>query len=280
MPTTAPPGACTGASPVERRGFLTEEERRGAYEMVLVAIATGYQPNQAFASVALRFQCHARTVQRLWKQAQLSHLGGNLVADTTLHMKRKCGSKCKRTDAEIEAAIRGVGHHDRQTLRSLEAKSAIPETILIRHKQKNPAFKAKSGYLKPLLTTSNQHERIRWAMSFLRPRQDGSHFFVKRKFYGYDDEVLALRAAKSKRFLTKVMFLAAVARPRYDVNRKRIFDGKIGIWPFVEKSPAKRKSKNRAKGTLVTKSVSVDSAVYTDMVLNNFAMGSKSIQDP
>ncbi|KAF0709304.1 Aste57867_5993 [Aphanomyces stellatus] len=34
------------------------------------------------------------------------------------------------------------------------------------------------------------------------------------------------------------------------------------------KIPAKRKSKNRAKGTLVTKSVSVDSAVYTDMILN------------
>ncbi|ETV78384.1 hypothetical protein H257_07946 [Aphanomyces astaci] len=39
----------------------------------------------------------------------------------------------------------------------------------------------------------------------------------------------------------------AVGRPHYDHTKKRLFDGKIGIWPFVEIAPAQRSSKNRPK---------------------------------
>ena len=59
------------------------------------------------------------------------------------------------------------------------------------------------------------------------------------------------REGKSKRFSQKVMFLAAVARPRYDEDGDLIFDGKLGIWPFVQLIPAKQISKNRPKGTSV-----------------------------
>ncbi|RHZ09391.1 hypothetical protein DYB26_014825, partial [Aphanomyces astaci] len=79
---------------------------------------------------------------------------------------------------------------------------------------------------------------------------------------------MAERAAKSKKFITKVIFLAAVARPRYDPHKKQIFDGKIGIWPFVEEVAAVRSSKNRPKGTLELASQSVYADVYQDMVMN------------
>ena len=66
------------------------------------------------------------------------------------------------------------------------------------------------------------------------------------------------------------MFLAAVARPRYDPSRKQFFDGKIGIWPFVYQEPAKRNSRNRAKGTLVTKNIEiVNAAACKKMILEN-----------
>ena len=32
------------------------------------------------------------------------------------------------------------------------------------------------------------------------------------------------------------MFLAAVARPRYDEEGNCYFDGKLGIWPFVRQA--------------------------------------------
>ncbi|ETV89867.1 hypothetical protein H310_15295 [Aphanomyces invadans] len=49
---------------------------------------------------------------------------------------------------------------------------------------------------------------------------------VKRKFYVYKDEEVAKRVVKSKSHITKVMFLVAIARPRFDHHAKKTFDGK------------------------------------------------------
>ncbi|ETV77485.1 hypothetical protein H257_08896 [Aphanomyces astaci] len=141
-------------------------------------------------------------------------------------------------------------------------------------------LKARSSYVKPLLTEVNMVARVEHCLRFLRRMPGGGRVFenmhdyvhvdekwffltkVKRRFYVYDDEELALRSVKSKRFITKVMFLAAVARPRYDHHTKKEFDGKIGIWPFVEHILAKRRSKNRARGAPVIPPQTVDSGVY------------------
>ncbi|KAH9103000.1 hypothetical protein AeMF1_020566 [Aphanomyces euteiches] len=148
-------------------------------------------------------------------------------------------------------------------------------------------FKARSSYVKPLLTSDNKTTRLKFAMSFLRPSSSGNLVFndmfnyvhvdekwfyltkVKRKYYVYDDEELALRSVKSKHFITKVMFLAAVSRPHYDYGKKKNFDGKIGLWPFVEQVPAKRASKNRPKGALVTTHITVNSEVYRSVIFKN-----------
>ena len=85
------------------------------------------------------------------------------------------------------------------------------------------------------------------------------------------------RNCKSKRFITKVMFMAAVARPRYDSHRKHYFDGKIGIWPFVYQEPAQRNSKNRDKGTIIKKNVESVTAVHSkNMIMENVISAIKS----
>lgn len=61
------------------------------------------------------------------------------------------------------------------------------------------------------------------------------------------------RTCKSKSFITKVIFLTAVARPRSDPTNGKVFDGKIGTRAFVYNAPAKRNSKNRVAGTIETK---------------------------
>jgi hypothetical protein len=152
--------------------------------------------------------------------------------------------------------------------------------------KENPSLKGRSSYVKPFLTPSNVQERLRFAMSFVRPLPNGTFSFVsmdnfvhvdekwfyltkvKRRCYVYDDEEVAARTVKSKRFITKVMFLAAVARPRFDPHTKRVFDGKVGIWPFVETVAAKRTSKNRPKGTMVTVPLSVNADVYFNTVVS------------
>jgi hypothetical protein len=59
-----------------------------------------------------------------------------------------------------------------------------------------------------------------------------------------------------KSHILKVMFLVAVARPRFEGN-KCTFDGKIGAWPFVEQVVVQQTSVNRPAGTVETKPVSV-----------------------
>ncbi|RHY98787.1 hypothetical protein DYB35_012898 [Aphanomyces astaci] len=90
----------------------------------------------------------------------------------------------------------------------------------------------------------------------------------RRKVYLVSGEKPPRRAWKSKRFVPKVMFLAAVARPRYDEVRGVFFNGKVGMWPFVRLVPAIRNSRNRPAGTMVTILVNVDGVVYRDYVLN------------
>ncbi|ETV82665.1 hypothetical protein H257_05235 [Aphanomyces astaci] len=172
-------------------------------------------------------------------------------------------------------AIKAVPHEGRQTLRSTAALSGIPKTTILRHMKEPHGLASRTSQLKPLLTDDNMLERLRFANGYgsqsvsfslgyeeTTPSSTCMWFFitkVKRRFYLYDEE-MAERAAKSKKFITKVMFLAAVACPRYD--------GKIGIWPFVEEVAAVRSSKNRPKGTLELTTQSVNADVYQDMVMN------------
>ena len=76
------------------------------------------------------------------------------------------------------------------------------------------------------------------------------------KYYLLPQAQEPLCTCKSKRFITKVMVLTAVARPRFDSSGNQEFDGKIGIFPFTYKEPAKRTSKNCVAGTIETKPVS------------------------
>ena len=87
---------------------------------------------------------------------------------------------------------------------------------------------------------------------------DEKWFYMSKeseKYYLLPQEQEPLRTCKSKRFIAKVMVLAAVACPRFDSSRNQQFDGKIGIFPFTCKEPAKRSSKNRVAGTLETKPI-------------------------
>jgi len=54
-----------------------------------------------------------------------------------------------------------------------------------------------------------------------------------KTFYMLPSEDDPIRTVQNKNSIDKVMFLAAIARPRYDEEGNCYFDGKLGIWPFV-----------------------------------------------
>ena len=94
--------------------------------------------------------------------------------------------------------------------------------------------------------------------------KDGQHFIIAA------DEEEPYRHVQHKSFLTKIMFLCVVARPRYDMRKNAWFDGKIGIWPIRKWEPAKRSSKNLAKGTPVWKNKCITQDVYREYLIQKF----------
>ena len=140
--------------------------------------------------------------------------------------------------------------------------------------------------LKPTLTEENKMSRMELALSFVDKSntskfknmedlihidekwfylmKDGQHFIIAA------DEEEPYRHVQHKSFLTKIMFLCAVARPRYDMNKNAWFDGKSGIWTIWKWEPAKRSSKKHAKGTPVWKNQCITRDVYCEYLIQKF----------
>ena len=137
--------------------------------------------------------------------------------------------------------------------------------------------------LKPTLTEENKMSRMELALLFIDKNntskfeniedlihidkkwfylmKDGQHFIIAA------DKDEPYRHAQHKWFLTKIMFLCAVARPRYDTNKNAWFDGKIGIWPIGKWELAKWSSKKHAKGTTVWKNQCIMWDVYCEYLI-------------
>uniref|UniRef100_A0AAW1M2U1 Transposase n=1 Tax=Saponaria officinalis TaxID=3572 RepID=A0AAW1M2U1_SAPOF len=135
-------------------------------------------------------------------------------------------------------------------------------------------MKSHSSAIRPLLTKQNKIARLHWVLGKISASSLGGNliydamydvvhidekFFYKtrttQKYYLLPNEPQPHRTCQSKRFISKIMFMAAVAKPRYDEDGVVLFDGKIGIFPFVYKAEAMRSSKNREKGTLEVKPI-------------------------
>ncbi|ETM55386.1 hypothetical protein L914_01381 [Phytophthora nicotianae] len=176
--------------------------------------------------------------------------------------------------------VQAVPLCQRQTQLSLAAASGIPRTTLQRYLADGTLRRAASR-LKPALTAGHKTKRLQWALAHvdlplggrmyrMHHMYDTVHIDEKwfnlykgtTKYYLTASEQLLYRTCPNKKYIAKVMFLAVVARPRYDFHRKQHFDGKIGIWPIVEKIEALRSSINRPKGSMITKNESMTITLY------------------
>ncbi|KAF0717211.1 Aste57867_2438 [Aphanomyces stellatus] len=260
---------------------LTKQERIDVSHQLLVLVSRdGKLPHGSFKRLAQRFNCSWLTISRIWKRANFCPESNTLLQDIGSRIKAASGRKKKYTD--LAQRIAAIPKTDRTTLKRIASIVNMPATSLHRY-FKQGLLVRHSSHLKPLLTDANKAARLKWAQKFVGPdlvfddmmsyvHIDEKWFYmtrVKRTLYLLPGEEPPHRTTQSKRFITKVMFLSAVARPRWNYNKDEWFDGKIGTWHFTEVVPAQRNSRNRPSGTLVTVPVNVSRDTYRDMLVNN-----------
>lgn len=202
-------------------------------------------PKGSISEVAEHFNVKRATISVIWKRGKESLENGGIL---NVASKKKGVAGRKKKALEIDK-FKEIPLTFRKNIRSIAAKMDIPKSAIHR-RFKEGVIKRHSNSVKPFLTEKNKIERVQFCLSKIDPCSrnfsfqdsmntihiDEKWFYIsenKANFYLAADEDPPLRTVKSKRFMTKVMFIAAVARPRHDTSRNCQFDGKIGIFPFI-----------------------------------------------
>ncbi|KAH7835464.1 hypothetical protein Vadar_026303 [Vaccinium darrowii] len=248
---------------------LTNEQRYAILETLLIRTQRGKLKRGSIQEIAASFSVHTATIARIWRQGKAAITTGELI-DVASKMPTRVGRK----RVQIEpASVIAVPLRRRTNIRTLSTELKLARSTVHR-RIKEGMMRPHSNALKPFLSEECKRKRLQFCLSMIEQTSiatepifkdmynyvhiDEKWFYMTKeseKFYLLPQEDEPLRTCKSKRFITKVMFLAAVARPRFDDNHNEVFSGKIGIFPFTIKEPAKRSSKNREAGTLVTKAI-------------------------
>lgn len=264
---------------------LTPKERSYAATMLL-SLSTDFRLEKgAIKEVAANFCCSTKTISRLWKRTAQGMKDGHMDGYQA-QRKGRCGRRrliSAENAVQLWERIELIPHADRQDIRTLADRLGMSPSTLHRYFMEK-LFRRHSAALKPLLTTKNRIDRVKFALSFVDepamqfdPLLDHVHvdekwFYMQRtskKIYLSPREDDPHFVTKSKSFIEKVMVLVAIARPRFDHHRKKMFDGRIGMWPFVQVVPAVRNSKNRPAGTPVLQSVTVTRDVYRHYLVSH-----------
>ncbi|XP_042016290.1 uncharacterized protein LOC121764314 [Salvia splendens] len=223
-----------------------------------------------------------KTVYRLWKAAKEQMQRGE---PALMEGKVKGYQHVDRLELDQEK-VRNLSTLERSSLRKMAVKLNVSKSTL-GHWVKQGKLRPHTNAIKPALTNMNKIARARWSLSQLEPQItqgrvkfqsmhnvvhiDEKWFYMTKvsdRYYLLPDEDEPYRTCKSKRYITKVMFMCAVSRPHFGINGQSTYDGKVGIFPFTEFLPAQRRSKNRARGTMETKAInSVTKSVMKDCLI-------------
>jgi hypothetical protein len=146
-----------------------------------------------------------------------------------------------------------------------------------------------SSYVKPTLTNVQVLNRIQFILQhFIYHAGHGIYRFRCTKHWVHldekwfymtrlktkrrklpDDDRFDDNTTRHKSHIEKIMFLSVIGCPQtVDLpdGTQHHFDGKVGIFPFIKMSVAKRNSVNRRRGDPVMECLNVTSETYLDMI--------------
>lgn len=233
---------------VTKQKRLTNEDRATIVGCLEIAIRKhGAIPRKEKFYLAERFQVTERSVSAVWKRYE----------ETGCHktLRHNCGRKPKWNKTHLDKMLE-IPLEFKETLRSLAEALSIPRSSLhslLRKSAIDGTVRRTSSYLKPMLDDFHKLRRAQFVREHIdmetgmfddmmdKVHIDEKWFYIdkrQRSFYLHKDEPDPHRRCKNKSYLTKVMFMAAVARPRFLTAENKWFNGLIGIFPFVEQVEA------------------------------------------
>lgn len=277
--------------PLPKKTNLTEEQTN---ELISDLLDASFMDNGkrklargAVGTASKKFKMTEQNCRRIWRLALTKR-----EQDGTYHYsslkKMNSGRPALYCREELQASLADLPIGERSTIRDMSRSLGVSVGLCHSLVRNDKVILPHTSALKPILTEENKLKRFLYAMDRVQrqddrrswyPAYDEIHvdekwFFLCQDNWRYyvsltekeKQEVTTLRT-KHKRHIMKVMFLCAVARPRYNDDGACTFDGKIGIWPFVEWKEAERSSVNRPRGTMELKPISVTRDVYRKYII-------------
>ena len=248
---------------------MSLEQRKRALGLLLSQLKDGVLPWGSLTIVTDEIGVTRSTISRLWGQAHGACKQSLIITPEIALQNNSRANVLKYSHAEFRQGLKEIPQRHRKTYRSTAKAMGVSLNTVQQMLLQSDVCHIHMSSLKPTLTDENKVSRMELALSFIDKNNtskfehmedlihvDKKWFYLTKdgqRFIIVADKAEPYRHVQHKSFLMKVMFLCAVARPRYDTNKNAWFDGKIGIWPIGKWEPVKRSSKKHAKGTPVWK---------------------------
>ena len=237
---------------------LTNEEREAVVCFLLGQLDHGSLPRGILNETAQNFGVSRQTISKIWNTSVKARLNGNFSLSVVHKKHHGVRNNLIYDPQTLKHELKQLKLGQRSTLRAASENLGVSTTTLLRAMGEG-AVKAHSSTLHPSLSEENKLYRYEFCRGEIRENGlfkdmldrvhvDEKWFYcdlVTKRVFLADDEKEPYRTVKHKSHIDKVMFLCPVARPRFDHAENRMWDGKIGIWPFARLSPALRSSANR-----------------------------------
>ncbi|XP_074293462.1 uncharacterized protein LOC141620510 [Silene latifolia] len=241
----------------------------------------GVPPRGKIKEAALKWSFTRKTVSLWWKRAKA------ISIDEAVHLpSRMLGNNNAPTVPMNIEMIKRMPFKNRSSMRKIAKKLKVGYGTVQRWVDKSE-LKKHTNPIHPSLNDSNKLRRLLFSLASLYVDEnmvkfkdmscnihiDEKWFYLTTTtddYYIVAGEEPPYRSCQSKRYITKVMFMCAVARPMYGEDGELLFDGKIGVFPFIEHVPPARRSKNREAGTIETKAIeSITKHATKDCLIND-----------
>ncbi|XP_019435950.1 PREDICTED: uncharacterized protein LOC109342418 [Lupinus angustifolius] len=223
--------------------YLSNEEHATVYHVLHQNRVDGRVKKGVIDTVASPFSVSRRTILRIWRRSKESDLH-----DVSQRKPINCGRKRIQIDHD---RICEIPFRQRTTIRSLACALNTNSTSAFRL-LKASVIRRHSNAIKPLLKEENKRPQLQFCLSMLEDYNiphdpifksmnnivhiDEKWFYMSKKsnnYYllPYDEDPYHI--CKSKNFITKVMFLVAIARPSLIHKEVKFSLEKLVFFPLL-----------------------------------------------